>query len=170
MLLWWLPKVIPEEMPHDCQKCPLGATRKNIVVYRGAKDPAILFVGEAPGATEDEVGFPFLGRSGNLLNLWIKTLNLDEGDYGISNVCRCRPPGNRKPTKEEIYACGPHLLSLIQEKRPVVIITLGRTSEAALKLLGLPHLYIHHPSYYLRGNKWEADLERLRQDMIEALK
>lgn len=156
-------------MPTNCMECPLGATRTNIVVSRGTPKAPILFVGEAPGADEDRLGLPFVGRSGKLLDEWIKILGL-EGRFLISNICRCRPPGNRTPTPEEQETCGRFLEHFITENQPKVVVALGRTSDGWLSRHNIPHLFIKHPSYYLRGNSWDADLLALKEQLELRLK
>lgn len=161
--------MIPVDMPAGCMKCPLGMGRTNIVVYRGTQGAPVLFVGEAPGATEDETGLPFQGRSGKLLDQWIYLMQMGSYDYCITNVARCRPPGNRKPTKAEMLECGPHLLKFIEDNNPSVIVALGRTADEFLHLAKVPHLFMKHPAYYLRGNKWEEDLLKLEFEIQQAL-
>lgn len=155
--------LVPQEMPDGCRKCPLAGGRTRIVISRGTPDaPDVLFVGEAPGATEDEQGVPFVGRSGQLLDRWIHALGLER--YLVSNICRCRPPNNRPPTREETEACGPHLAHLILTARPRHIVALGRTSERWLREHGYATLFLYHPSYYVRGyRKWEPDVAQLRE-------
>lgn len=160
--------LVPQPMPAGCRKCPLAEGRTNIVTFRGTLDePDVLFVGEAPGATEDEQGVPFVGRSGQLLDKWIEALGVSR--YLVSNIARCRPPGNRPPTREETEACGPHLAELILEARPKQIIALGRTSERWLVEHGYAPLFVYHPSYYVRGyRKWEPDIAALKETLARA--
>lgn len=156
-------------MPVDCRKCPLAEGRTNIVVSRGRADARVLFVGEAPGAEEDVAGQPFVGRSGKMLDRWIAHMRLEDA-AAVTNVCRCRPPGNRKPTRDEQAACGPHLVRLIAERRPSVLVALGRTSEKWLRENGYDPLFIYHPSYYVRGyRKWPPDVERLEREIRACL-
>lgn len=159
--------LVPHVMPPGCTKCRLSESRTHITTWRGTVDePAVLFVGEAPGAKEDEMGVPFVGRSGKLLDKWIEALGVER--FLVSNINRCRPPGNRTPLKDEKEACGPHLAQLILDARPRHIVALGRTSEGWLRENGYPVLFIYHPSYYLRGyRKWEPDVERLGRELRE---
>lgn len=159
--------MLAADMPHDCQKCPLGMGRANIVVYRGTQAAPIMFVGEAPGAEEDKTGKPFMGRSGKLLDKWIEKLGLKDGDYSITNICRCRPPNNRTPTKAERQACGPHLLRFIESNSPAIIIALGRTADTFLDEVEIPHLFLKHPAWFLRGHKWEEDLNKLKDEITK---
>src|SRR5580658_9355603 len=91
-----------------CRKCPLHASRTNAVIYRGSPTPRLLFVGEAPGATEDRTGVPFVGRSGLRLDAAILGVGLGPSDYGVLNLVKCRPPANRFD-RDAGAACRPYL-------------------------------------------------------------
>src|SRR5688572_14285181 len=92
-----------------CTKCGLAETRTNTVFSRGNPSAKLVFVGEAPGADEDEQGLPFVGRAGQLLDKMIQAMGLDpEKDVYVCNIIKCRPPGNRRPEPEEIEACIPY--------------------------------------------------------------
>lgn len=121
----------------DCTACDLckSATRK--VIGRGSKDPTILFIGEAPGAKEDETGVPFVGPSGKQLNKMVEYLSIIKEDYAIVNAVKCRPPNNRNPTTQEIYACKPFLKEQIKSLNPKIIILLGNISEKAISIMPL---------------------------------
>ena len=98
-----------------CQLCPLGKTRKNLVFGQGNPEAKIVFVGEAPGADEDEQGLPFVGRAGQLLtDIIVKGMKLARKDVYICNILKCRPPGNRNPLPEEICKCEPFLKKQLQ--------------------------------------------------------
>lgn len=163
--------MIPVRMPMGCTRCPLSIARNNIVIARGQPDAEVLFVGEAPGADEDRIGLPFVGRSGKLLDEWISILELGN-NFEITNICRCRPPGNRTPTPEEQDTCGAHLLYFLKERptQPKIIVALGRTADRWLERQKIPHVFMKHPSYYLRGNRWEDDLLVLKDKVHAALK
>ena len=88
-----------------CKKCDLYKTRNNSVPGKGKKRNKIIFVGEAPGAEEDEKGIPFCGRGGKLLRNTIKQIGIEENEVYITNLVKCRPPNNRRPTKDEINSC-----------------------------------------------------------------
>ncbi|ABO09491.1 type-4 uracil-DNA glycosylase [Pyrobaculum calidifontis] len=118
-----------------CTRCPLHKTRRNAVPGEGSGRLGIMIVGEAPGSSEDEQGRPFVGAAGSLLNKTLSTLGVERGDLYITNVVKCRPPGNRTPTREEVAACLPYLLRQIEILRPRRIIALGAVSAGAL--LGL---------------------------------
>ncbi len=110
----------------DCKRCPLCRTRNQIVFGVGNANADIMFVGEAPGADEDRQGEPFVGRAGQLLNRWLPELGLRREDVYISNVLKCRPPGNRDPRPQEVERCSPFLQAQIRAIEPKVIIALGR--------------------------------------------
>ncbi|MCH9681887.1 MAG: uracil-DNA glycosylase [Deltaproteobacteria bacterium] len=110
----------------DCTRCPLSRTRNSIVFGVGSAETDIMFVGEAPGADEDRQGEPFVGRAGQLLNQWLPQLGLRREDVYITNVLKCRPPGNRDPRPAEVDRCSPFLQAQIRAIEPKVIIALGR--------------------------------------------
>ncbi len=154
-----------------CQRCELGKTRLNAVVGRGASQAPIMIVGEGPGQNEDEQGLPFVGRSGQLLERILASVDFStDREVYICNVVRCRPPGNRVPTPEEIAACKPYLLEQIRLVDPLVILLTGATALKAVtgskasitKVRGewlewedrlcMP---IFHPAYLLRNSSKE---------------
>jgi uracil-DNA glycosylase len=116
----------------DSHECPLKDVRTKLVFGAGNANADLMFVGEAPGATEDQQGLPFVGRAGQLLNQMLEAIGLARSDVFITNVICCRPPGNRDPLPEEIDACKPYLYKKIQLIEPKVICTLG---NFATKLL-----------------------------------
>jgi uracil-DNA glycosylase len=116
----------------DSHECPLKDVRTKLVFGAGNANADLMFVGEAPGATEDQQGLPFVGRAGQLLNQMLEAIGLARSDVFITNVICCRPPGNRDPLPEEIDACKPYLYKKIQLIEPKVICTLG---NYATKLL-----------------------------------
>jgi DNA polymerase len=132
----------------------------------GNSDARLMFVGEGPGADEDEKGEPFVGRAGQLLTQIIKAMGLERDDVYIANVVKCRPPGNRNPEPDEIDACSPFLQAQIASIRPTVIVALGKFAAQTLlktetpisRLRGQFHLRdgiavmpTFHPSYLLRN-------------------
>jgi uracil-DNA glycosylase len=125
-------KVIREDIG-DCTRCVLHKQgRKQIVFGVGNTQADIMFVGEAPGADEDEQGEPFVGRAGQLLNNMIQAMGIKREDVYIANVCKCRPPNNRTPEKEESDTCSPFLMRQIAVVRPKVIVALGAIASKAL--------------------------------------
>jgi len=112
----------------SCKRCPLHRTRKNAVPGEGGFKKRIMFVGEAPGRREDELRRPFVGAAGKLLDEMLKEIGLSSEDVYITNIVKCRPPGNRDPTDEEISLCSPYLERQIEIMRPKIICPLGRFS------------------------------------------
>lgn len=125
-LLKW--KELYEECS-GCSKCSLSKTRKNMVFGEGNLKASIMFIGEAPGADEDSLGRPFVGRAGQLLNIGLKALDLSrEKDYYICNILKCRPENNRTPNEEEALACIPYLRNQTALIKPKIIVCLGATA------------------------------------------
>jgi DNA polymerase len=117
-----------------CVRCPeLAATRKTVVFGAGNADAELMFVGEAPGASEDEQGVPFVGRAGKLLGTLLEEIGLLRTDVFIANVLKCRPPGNRDPLPVEIENCKEYLLRQVELIEPTVICTLGNFSTKLLR-------------------------------------
>src|SRR5258708_1598557 len=149
----------------NCTRCALHSGRTQIVHSTGNFNADLMFVGEAPGADEDEQGFPFVGRAGQLLTKIIEGIGLKREDVFIGNINRCRPPGNRQPVPAETAACRPFLLREVAVIRPTVIVVLGNTATQNLldiktpisKLRGQFQDYFgvkvmptFHPAYLLR--------------------
>ena len=150
----------------DCRRCKLHAGRTNIVFGVGNPAARVMFVGEGPGADEDEQGEPFVGRAGQLLTQIIKAMGLAREDVYIANVVKCRPPGNRNPEPDEIEACSPFLQAQIAAIAPTVIVALGKFAAQTLlqtetpisrlrgqfhTLGGVAVMPTFHPSYLLRN-------------------
>ncbi|MEK9629141.1 MAG: uracil-DNA glycosylase [Nitrospinota bacterium] len=170
----------------DCTRCKLSNGRKNIVFGSGNPQADLVFVGEGPGADEDEQGLPFVGRAGKKLTEIIeKGMNLDrEKDTYICNIVKCRPPGNRDPEKEEIEACNPFLLKQLKAIQPKVVVALGKPAASTLlgrnvpitKERGTWHDYegfklmlTLHPAYLLRAYTVE-NRKAVHSDMKKVLK
>lgn len=117
---------------NTCRKCPaLCASRSQIVYPTKARQGGIVCIGEAPGADEDETGEGFVGQAGKRLDQVLDDLGMKRGDqYGVANICRCRPEGNRKPTLNEISSCLPWLADYLAETRPRVILLVGGTASS----------------------------------------
>ena len=169
----------------QCQACKLCSGRTNTVFGVGDKKADWLIVGEAPGENEDLQGEPFVGQAGKLLDNMLKALGLDRNNkVYITNVLKCRPPGNRNPEPEEVAQCEPFLRRQVQLLQPKIVLAMGRfavqallgTSEPIGKLRGRAHEYLgipvvvtYHPAYLLRNlpdkaKAW-ADLCLARQLM-----
>jgi DNA polymerase len=115
-------------------RCPeLAATRKTVVFGAGNANAELMFVGEAPGASEDEQGVPFVGRAGKLLGTLLEEIGFLRTDVFIANVLKCRPPGNRDPLPVEIDNCKEYLLRQVELIEPTVICTLGNFSTKLLR-------------------------------------
>jgi uracil-DNA glycosylase family 4 len=158
----------------DCHRCRLADGRKTIVFGQGSPNARLMFVGEAPGADEDEQGLAFVGRAGQLLTDIIeKGLRLKRADVFIANVLKCRPPNNRNPEPDEILACQSFLERQIQAIRPKVIVALGkfagqwllRTAEPISKIRGrlgefggVQVMPTYHPAYLLRNPAAKKDV------------
>jgi DNA polymerase len=115
-----------------CERCALAAGRTQVVFGSGDPDADLMFVGEAPGFHEDQQGVPFVGQAGKLLERLLGEIGLQRSDVWITNVLKCRPPGNRDPLPDEIAACEPHLFRQIELIQPKLVATLG---NFATKLL-----------------------------------
>ncbi|NHJ12143.1 MAG: uracil-DNA glycosylase [Candidatus Thorarchaeota archaeon] len=115
-----------------CTNCPLHATRKNAVPGEGAVDARVMFVGEAPGAKEDELGRPFVGRSGELLTELIEGVGFSRDEVFITSVLKSRPPNNRTPKKSEVDACISYLDRQLEIINPEVVVLLGGVAVASL--------------------------------------
>ncbi|MEO7674117.1 MAG: uracil-DNA glycosylase [Pyrinomonadaceae bacterium] len=165
----------------NCTRCPLYAGRKQIVHSAGNFSADLMFVGEAPGADEDEQGFPFVGRAGQLLTKIIESIGMQRDEVFIGNINRCRPPGNRAPEPIETAACRPYLMREVAVIKPKVIVVLGATAAHNLlqtktpigklrgnfqEYLGVKVMPTFHPAYLLRDphkkrEVWE-DMKKVR--------
>lgn len=116
----------------NCRRCRLSEGRRQVVPGTGPCDARIVLVGEAPGEEEDRQGRPFVGRAGRLLDSVLATAGVDRDSVYITNLVKCRPPGNRRPRKDEVSACRNQLLSELDAVDPLVIIALGHTTAASL--------------------------------------
>src|SRR6185503_4399111 len=123
--------VVREELG-DCVRCKLSGGRKKLVFGVGNPDAHLVFVGEGPGADEDEQGEPFVGKAGQLLTKMIEAMGLRRADVYICNVVKCRPPGNRNPEPDEIAACEPFLKAQLAALKPKVIVALGKFAAQTL--------------------------------------
>lgn len=157
----------------QCSLCPLSEGRTNVVFGEGPEGAAIMLVGEAPGATEDETGRPFTGRSGRLLASLLEREGLSREAVFITNMVKCRPPKNRLPSKGELEACRPWLAAQVSHLRPRLLVTVGNvparaflTAREGITSLrgrfysctweGVPLTVrpLFHPSYLLRNRSF----------------
>jgi uracil-DNA glycosylase len=157
----------------ECTRCKLHKGRIQLVFGTGNAAARLMFVGEGPGAEEDEQGVPFVGRAGQLLTQIIKAMGLEREDVYIANVVKCRPPGNRNPEPDEIEQCEPFLMRQMDVIKPAVVVALGkfaaqtllRTTEPISKIRGRFHqvgdtrvMPTFHPSYLLRNPAAKRDV------------
>lgn len=172
----------------DCRRCKLAPMRTNIVFGSGNPHAELMFVGEAPGADEDEQGLPFVGRAGQLLTKIIEAIEMRREEVYICNILKCRPPGNRNPEPDEIASCEPFLFRQIASVKPKVICALGtfgaqtllrtRAPISALRghfvdYRGSKLIATFHPAYLLRNPNekrkvWE-DVQKIR-DYLRSLR
>jgi DNA polymerase len=171
----------------DCHRCRLADGRKTIVFGQGSARAEVMFVGEGPGADEDDQGLPFVGRAGQLLNRMIQLVGMKREEVYIANIVKCRPPGNRTPQPDEIETCSPFLFRQIEAIRPRLVVCLG--APAAKTLLGIKEgitkvrgrffdygsakaLATVHPAYVLRNPREEKilreDFEKIREFLRSA--
>jgi DNA polymerase len=158
------------EMVRSCTRCPLYKTATNGVPGEGSPTARLMCVGEAPGASEDETGRPFVGQAGQLLTKILEAIKLRRDEVFIANVLKHRPPGNRNPAPDEVTACRPYLVRQIELVRPKVIIAFGTFAAQSLletkltigKLRGAVHRYhgisvivTYHPAALLRNPAWK---------------
>jgi uracil-DNA glycosylase family 4 len=149
----------------DCQRCKLHATRTNLVFGQGSPNARLMFIGEAPGADEDEQGLAFVGKAGQLLTRIIEAIGMTREEVFITNILKSRPPQNRNPEPDEILACQGFLDRQIEAIQPRVIVALGKfaahwvlkTAEPITRLRGrmgeyrgIPVMPTYHPAYLLR--------------------
>ena len=158
----------------DCQRCRLASGRRTIVFGQGNPNAELMFVGEAPGADEDEQGLAFVGRAGQLLTDIIeKGLRMPRPQVYIANIIKCRPPGNRNPEPDEVLTCVPFLERQIEAIRPKVLVALGKfaaqwlckTATPITRLRGrlcsyrdIPVMPTYHPAYLLRNPSAKKEL------------
>jgi len=146
-------RVIREDIG-DCTRCVLHKQgRKQIVFGVGNPHADLMFIGEAPGADEDQQGEPFVGRAGQLLNNMIKAMGLRREDIYIANIIKCRPPGNRTPERDECETCSPFLMRQIEVIRPKAIVALGAVAAKTLLAINAPMSEFRGRWYDFRGTK-----------------
>jgi len=163
-----------KKQAEECHLCALSKSRHSVVFGEGNSHADILFVGEAPGATEDSSGKPFAGRSGEMLTKMIENvLHISRQDVYISNIVKCRPANNAEPSSSEAHSCLPYLLKQIELIKPKIIIALGATAYHYLsgddsdiskvrgrmqEQNGYKLMPTYHPSYLLRNPSAKKDV------------
>ena len=168
----------------NCQACLLCEKRNKIVFSDGCENAPIMFIGEAPGKNEDDSGIPFIGRAGQLLRKFLFDCNYSQDDFYIANTVKCRPPENRKPTKEEKEACKKFLDKQIELINPKIIALVGSTALESFiddkkititkargqifEINNRKFIPIFHPSYLLRYHSMDENSPRFlfKQDLI----
>jgi uracil-DNA glycosylase family 4 len=169
----------------ECTRCRLHKGRKHIVFGVGSVNADIMFVGEGPGADEDEQGEPFVGRAGQLLNNMIAAMGLERRDVYIANIVKCRPPQNRTPEKDECDTCSPFLLRQIEVIQPKVIVALGAVAAKNLLAMndsmsnlrgrwyefkGARLAVTYHPAYLLRDPRQKKEAWKDLQMVMKYLR
>tara|TARA_B100001029_G_scaffold153650_1_gene137404 strand:- start:1000 stop:1578 length:579 start_codon:yes stop_codon:yes gene_type:complete len=174
----------------ECVSCSLSKTRTNVVVGKGNEKANLVIIGEGPGEQEDKSGLPFVGRAGKMLDTALAAVNIDPlEDCYITNIVKCRPPNNRKPSASESDACMPWLNKQIELLSPKIIVLAGSTAtesflgvkEPISKIRGkwiekdnIKYMPIFHPSYLLRNPskekgkpKWLTwqDLKKIKKEL-----
>ena len=153
----------------SCTDCSLCETRTNVVFFDGNPYAKLMIIGEGPGQKEDETGIPFVGRAGQLLDKILESVNIDrQKDTYICNIVKCRPPGNRPPTRQEMVSCSRYLEAQIEFVKPKLIMLAGATAVQAILQVkdpisrirgkwfdwknGAKVMPVFHPSYLLRND------------------
>lgn len=159
----------------DCRLCPLGYSRTRAVPGVGPGTARIMIVGEAPGQNEDQQGEPFVGAAGKLLDQLLRGIGLSRSDVFITNILKCRPPGNRDPQPDEVQACSPYLEQQLRLIHPEVVLVLGRHALARMlpgyesisrlhgKVIvkdGVSYIPIYHPAAALYNSFLMGPLEQ----------
>lgn len=178
-----------EELQNECSRCcacALSATRKNVVFGVGNTEAEVLFIGEGPGANEDEQGLPFVGAAGKLLDDMLAMIGLKRETVYITNIVKCRPPQNRDPLNTEKDACIGYLRRQVAMMRPKIIVCLGRIAAAELikpdfkitqehgqffEKRGVQMTALYHPAALLRDSSKKPetflDLKALQAKILQ---
>ncbi|HPD33563.1 MAG TPA: uracil-DNA glycosylase [Bacteroidota bacterium] len=157
----------------DCQKCPFGKSRTHFVFGEGNPNAEVMIIGEAPGADEDKIGKPFVGKAGQLLTKIIESINFKRDEVYIANIVKCRPPNNKTPVEDEWKECLPYLIKQIELIKPKIMLLLGAVPFKALLgsfhqitkergqifyYNGIPTIPTFHPAYLLRNPAAKKDV------------
>jgi uracil-DNA glycosylase len=168
----------------DCKRCKLCKTRNSIVFGDGNPKAELVFVGEGPGADEDEQGLPFVGRAGKLLTQMIEAMGLQRKDVYICNVVKCRPPQNRQPERDEVEECSQFLFRQIDTIAPKAIVCLGATAAKTIlqtergisqfrgewqEFRGRKLMATYHPAYLLRNPAAKSEVWKDLQKVMAEL-
>lgn len=169
----------------NCQKCKLCKQRQNIVFGTGNKEADIMFIGEGPGADEDRLGEPFVGRAGKLMNMAFDVVGIKREEVYIANVVKCRPPGNRNPEDDEANSCLDYLRSQVILVKPKIIVLLGNVAlknilgkeygitasrGKIIEKKGIIYIPTWHPAALLRDENKKVDFIRDLQKVLNEYK
>ena len=152
---------------YGCRKCRLWKGAKHGVPGEGPLNAKVMIVGQNPGAEEDEIGRPFVGRAGKFLTKTLAEYGIKREELFITNIVKHTSPENRKPFADEIAACLPYLITQIAVIKPKIIVLLGATARETPRLEGIEYLEIIHPSAAMRFNNMRI---RFRQQIAELAK
>ncbi|MGA9141089.1 MAG: uracil-DNA glycosylase [Methanocella sp.] len=168
-----------------CPRCTLALSRTNVVVGDGPDDAKVMLIGEAPGKNEDKQGKPFVGAAGKIMNSLLEKGNVDRSTVYITNVVKCRPPGNRVPKRDEIEACSVYLKKQLDIISPKIIVLLGKTAAESYlgrkvsmgKEHGKPFehegrtiIITYHPASVIYNRKLWDSIEEDFKSVSEALR
>jgi uracil-DNA glycosylase len=172
-----------KEYYSNCKRCELSKARTHFVYGNGNEKATLMLIGEGPGEEEDKTGNVFVGKAGQLLTKMMKAINLEREEIYITNIVKCRPPGNRNPNSKEVAACLPYLSEQIELVQPKLLLLLGRVAAVSLFHIeqtlgkyrnkplyfqGIKTYITYHPSALLRNPKWKMpaweDLQKLKAD------
>lgn len=169
----------------NCERCKLHRSRKTIVFGEGDENAKLMLIGEGPGYDEDIQGRPFVGKAGQLLTRILQSIQIKRNEVYITNIVKCRPPGNRTPDSDEIKSCFPFLLKQIQIIQPKIICALGTVSAQTLlqteakitslrgksfEFLGIKIIPTYHPAFLLRNPEKKIEVWEDIQKVAKALR
>jgi uracil-DNA glycosylase len=152
---------------YDCRKCRLWQGAKHAVPGEGPLNAKIMLIGQNPGADEDELGRPFVGRAGKYLTKTLAEYGIRREDIYITNIVKHVSPQNRKPFDDEVGACLPYLINQINFIRPKLIVLLGASAKETPRIEGIEYIQVIHPSAAMRFTKMR---EKFRQQIAEVAK
>ena len=174
-----------EESIKQCNKCKLAKNRTNIVFGVGNKNTDIMFIGEGPGADEDRLGEPFVGKAGKLMDMAFQTVGIKREEIYIANIVKCRPPSNRDPESDEVECCLNYLRNQVILVKPKIIVLLGRIALQNIlgkeysitscrgkwiEKKGIYYMPIWHPAALLRDDTKKIDFINDLKQVLEKIK
>jgi uracil-DNA glycosylase len=149
---------------YSCKKCRLWQGAKHGVPGEGPVNAKVMFVGQNPGADEDELGRPFIGRAGKYLTKTLLEYGIKREDIFITNIVKHVSPQNRKPFDDEVRTCLPYLVAQIKFVKPKIIVLLGASAKETPRIEGIEYIQVIHPSAAMRFTKMR---EKFRQQIAE---